>query len=57
MVEKGEGGKCTTCKILVDEVKKRSELIEILRKKIEVLESQTGLEVVKDEARITSRQL
>ena len=52
VVERGEGGKCTTCKILVEEVKKRSEIIDQLRKRIELLESEAAGE---DEA--TSRQL
>ena len=32
-----EGGKCTTCKILVEEVKRRGDIIAKLEKEIEVL--------------------
>ena len=52
----GEGKRCTTCKILVEEVKKRAVVIDELRKKIELLESKAAPEVGgEDEA--TSRQL
>ena len=52
----GDGGKCTTCKILVEEVRKRSMIIETLKKKIELLEGEAAPKV-KVEAEASSRQL
>ena len=34
--------KCNTCKVLVDEVKKRGEMIEKLRKRIQLMEAEMG---------------
>ena len=54
--ERGEGRKCTTCKILVEEVKRREETIQKLREKIELMESEAALKV-DGEAEVDSRQL